>query len=340
MASTPWKKAKVHVKACKLPDPQVGNAHAGHERAVGLLVDATTDVDEEVRHAALRPLPRAVESVSGGSSGDRDSEQMNNAGNNLLASTARTQLVCRYMLVLFCLMNLIALAWCALGERDGTTWMTQWRFESNTIVQKYILALHWVVCQLTFANMEVVPVNAAERLFSISLSLFSFLTIYPLIGNVVLLLSDFWAFARGGKAREEMLTFSTMCRQVVSLLLIIIVLTLFLAIGWFALGETGHNTWMVAARLHESADGVHLRFLAALHWAICQYTPAITDLRPVTSIERVYATCVPIFALVTLYPLVGGMIIWLDRLRVRTALLVPCVKKQPMDSEDNCASPS
>jgi hypothetical protein len=290
--------------------------------------------------AGLSEPMEAVESLSGGSSEDRDSEQTGNGGNNLEASTARTQLVCKSMLALFCLMNLIALAWCALGERDATTWMTQWKFQRKTIVQKYIIALHWVVCQLTFANMEVVPINAAERLFSIFLSLFSFLTIYPLIGNVVLLLSDFWAFARGGKAREEMLTFSTMCRQVVSLLLIIIVLTLFLAMGWFALGETGHSTWMVAAGLHKSADGVHLRFLAAMHWAICQYTPAITDIRPVNSIERVYATCVPIFAMVTLYPLVGGMIIWLDRLRVRTALLVPCVKKQPMDAGQNCSSSS
>jgi len=282
----------------------------------------------------------AVESLSGGSSEDKGSEQFGTEGNNLPASASRTQLVCRSMLVLFCFMNLVAIAWCALGDRDATTWMTPWKLQNKTIVQKYIIALHWVVCQLTLANMEVAPVNAAEQLFSIFLSLFSILTIYPLIGNVVLLLSDFWAFARGGKAKEETLTFSTMCRQVMSLLLIIIVLTFFIAIGWFSLGETGHSTWTVAAGLHKSADGVHLRFLAALHWAVCQYTPALTDIRPVNSIERVYATCVPIFAMVTLYPLVGGMIIWLDRLRVRMALLVPCVKKEPMDSEHNCSSPS
>jgi len=307
---------------------------------IGLLVDVERVLSYMTSQVGASEPMEAVESLSGGSSEDRESEQVGHAGSNLQASAERTQLVCKYMLALFCLMNLVALAWCALGERDATTWMTPWKFENKTIVQKYMIALHWVVCQLTLANMEVVPVNAAEQLFSIFLSLFSFLTIYPLIGNVVLLLSDFWAFARGGKAREEMLTFSTMGRQIISLLLIIIVLTLFIAMGWFALGETGHSTWMVAAGLPESADGVHLRFLVALHWAICQYTPAFTNIRPVNSIERVYATCVPIFAMVTLYPLIGGMIIWLDRLRVRIALLVPCVKKKPMDSEHGCSSPS
>jgi len=39
---------------------EVASAHGGHERAVELLADATTDVDEEVRLAAVRLFPRAA----------------------------------------------------------------------------------------------------------------------------------------------------------------------------------------------------------------------------------------------------------------------------------------
>eukprot|EP00418_Pyrodinium_bahamense_P061404 CAMPEP_0179163932 /NCGR_PEP_ID=MMETSP0796-20121207/80410_1 /TAXON_ID=73915 /ORGANISM="Pyrodinium bahamense, Strain pbaha01" /LENGTH=271 /DNA_ID=CAMNT_0020866309 /DNA_START=8 /DNA_END=823 /DNA_ORIENTATION=- len=213
------------------------------------------------------------------------------------------------------LANCAALPWYALGMREEElTWMVQQGIRDESLGYRYATALHWAVCQFTFATMEVVPVNAAERAFALVVPLLAIVTLYPLMGSEVVLLSRFWALPRGAKADMGKLTGAAVLRQVAALALIVVVLVVFVALGWYALGESRYNTWMTRAGSHTEAFSV--KYLMALHWAVCQFTFASMEVVPTNAGERAYAICVPLLATVVLYPLVGGIMLWMDRLRV------------------------
>lgn len=212
------------------------------------------------------------------------------------------------------LANCIAGAWYALGESSmDTTWIRHRGIMEESAGFKYAIALHWAVSQFTLGTMEVFPSNSCERAFATVVPVIAVVVLYPLLGSTIALLSHFWARPRGKKADAEKLTAAVILRQASALLLIIVTLVAFIALGFYALGESGYETWMTRMSIQDR--GFLYKYLIAVHWTVCQFTLASMEVVPLSSGERIFACCVPLLSTVVFYPLIGGILLWLSRLK-------------------------
>mmetsp|Transcript_61606 Transcript_61606/g.198393 ORF Transcript_61606/g.198393 Transcript_61606/m.198393 type:complete len:278 (+) Transcript_61606:64-897(+) len=211
----------------------------------------------------------------------------------------------------------VALAWCGLGQSGGHTWMTHFQADASPSYT-YFTALHWSVCQFTLASMEVVPVNLQERLFAVCVSMFAIVALIQPLGRLLIRLSHSWAQPRAAKAEAKRLPVCVIVRKVTVLMLIMWIITAFIALGWCMLGESGQHTWMTHAGVDK--DGFGSKYVTALTWAVSQFTFMSMEVVPVNTGERVYATCVALASVVVQYPLLGAIALWLDCLRPRMSL--------------------
>jgi len=107
---------------------------------------------------------------------------------------------------------------------------------------------------------------------------------------------------------------------VAKLLFGIVVACHFIACGWYAVGALGEqereHSWVQELRRQQNGDfSLAYAYSSALHWSITQFTPASMEVVPRNVIERVYAICTVLFALVAFSSLVSTITNTLTHLR-------------------------
>jgi len=109
--------------------------------------------------------------------------------------------------------------------------------------------------------------------------------------------------------------------QVAQMLLVVLVFAHFSACGWYGVGRPVENStegWVARLNLQDKPLGD--RYLAALHWAVCQFTLAGgTEASPVSGEEKLYAVIIPLISVVVLYPLLGRIVIVMNQLWISEA---------------------
>merc|ERR1712048_607574 len=87
--------------------------------------------------------------------------------------------IIRLVLLLILFNHILACFWYVIGKNpflcnhysgadicEGT-WLTQPDMQNRSDLYHYLSALHWSVTQMTPASMELVPINAGERLVNV-----------------------------------------------------------------------------------------------------------------------------------------------------------------------------
>lgn len=106
--------------------------------------------------------------------------------------------------------------------------------------------------------------------------------------------------------------------RVATLLLLIVWLNHFIACGWWSLGvsmsEAGlHNTW--TSHHHMESEPLAWQYFTALHWSLCQFTPAGMEVSPKNVPERIFSVCVLLFAMVIFSSFVSSITAAMTQLR-------------------------
>lgn len=101
-------------------------------------------------------------------------------------------------------------------------------------------------------------------------------------------------------------------RVIVSIMLI----NHLIACSWYGIGtvfEGRVDTWVYQNNLHDKELGY--KYTTALHWSLTQFTPASMEVVPENALERVFAVCVLLFAMVTFSSLVSSITNAMTQLR-------------------------
>jgi len=76
----------------------------------------------------------------------------------------------------------IACGWVFVGYSTEPSWLS--RFAGSTDLTLYTMALHWSLTQLTPAAVDIVATNTAERVYSICVIIFAFLTFSSFVSTI------------------------------------------------------------------------------------------------------------------------------------------------------------
>jgi len=103
---------------------------------------------------------------------------------------------------------------------------------------------------------------------------------------------------------------------------IVVVMNHYVACGWFALGywdTSAPVTWVAYFDLNGVVDSfkseLGYQYFTSLHWALCQFTPASTEVMPVNTAERAYTVCTIICGLISFSSFVSNITSSMTQLR-------------------------
>lgn len=125
------------------------------------------------------------------------------------------------------------------------------------------------------------------------------------------------------RIRSEVLK---VCFQMWGILGVMIILTHFVACGWYAVGRcewgeivfctVGEQSWPLTAFGPESeSTPLEYKYSTALHWAASQFAVAGTEIAPASTRERFYAVCVTWFGLMAFSVFVSSITTNMTQLR-------------------------
>jgi len=96
--------------------------------------------------------------------------------------------VVRLVIFILVLNHMIACVWYWMGtwtlEHHDSSWVEANSIEGESLAHRYGVALHWSLTQFTPASMEVVPINAMERYFTICTVLFAMVAFSSFISSI------------------------------------------------------------------------------------------------------------------------------------------------------------
>mmetsp|Transcript_73434 Transcript_73434/g.185499 ORF Transcript_73434/g.185499 Transcript_73434/m.185499 type:complete len:276 (-) Transcript_73434:43-870(-) len=225
-----------------------------------------------------------------------------------VVQASKRVIACRvvlYLAILVLITNVLALLWYATGgEENG--WQERHAVAGPSYA--YLVAIHWSLCQYTFASMEVVPNTESERVFGCLVPLVSVLVAYPLIAAIVVGVGRLGYFPPEGQRKPKLL----LCR-VLALFAAFFAEIILITLIWLRLGEDSlESSWTYEYNLEDSTGS--FRFFTALHWVMSQYTFSTMEVVPTNMQERSFTIVVQFVGLVTTYPMIAGIVLCIVRL--------------------------
>jgi CRP-like cAMP-binding protein len=109
--------------------------------------------------------------------------------------------------------------------------------------------------------------------------------------------------------------------NVVAQIVTLLIISHQIGCAWYAIGasrDSNTASWTVNRKLAGTDDWVYM-YVTALHWTVCQFTPASVEVHPENIGERVFAIIVVIFALLGFAYILGSISCSLAQLRVMRA---------------------
>jgi hypothetical protein len=111
--------------------------------------------------------------------------------------------------------------------------------------------------------------------------------------------------------------------NLLQLILIVLVLTHYVACIWYFLGEvtrasgseTGLNWLEDAGKIPVHGQSLTWKYLTAMHWSITQFTPASMDVSAVNAVERTFSIAILFASLVSLSSIIGSVSASMTQLR-------------------------
>jgi len=103
--------------------------------------------------------------------------------------------------------------------------------------------------------------------------------------------------------------------SIAKFIVFIMLINHFIACAWYGLGtwEAGGATWIHAAKL--PGRDIGYRYATALHWSLTQFTPASMEVTPTNTMERFFAVCVLVFAMVMFSSFISSITAAMTHLR-------------------------
>eukprot|EP00929_Paragymnodinium_shiwhaense_P121008 TRINITY_DN93123_c0_g1_i1.p1 TRINITY_DN93123_c0_g1~~TRINITY_DN93123_c0_g1_i1.p1 ORF type:complete len:278 (-),score=29.64 TRINITY_DN93123_c0_g1_i1:193-1026(-) len=199
--------------------------------------------------------------------------------------------------------NATTLLWLSIGQNDSEgmiTWKREYDMDSSSTGYLYWTAMHWTLCQFTFAGMEIVPTNAEERIIGgVLVPLAAVLILYPCVAGIVVEVGRLYIFPR-----KAGLTQCRLIMKACTLLFCAMLVAAIFGLIFYAIGRVDGG-WV-----DEYMADRPLRYTIAtsMHWAVSQFTHATVEVMPLTTAGRIWAVIVQFLGFATVYPLVAGAV--------------------------------
>eukprot|EP00931_Biecheleriopsis_adriatica_P092023 TRINITY_DN65860_c0_g1_i1.p1 TRINITY_DN65860_c0_g1~~TRINITY_DN65860_c0_g1_i1.p1 ORF type:complete len:1032 (+),score=195.78 TRINITY_DN65860_c0_g1_i1:64-3096(+) len=107
---------------------------------------------------------------------------------------------------------------------------------------------------------------------------------------------------------------------IIGVMCLIVLANHFIACGWYLLSFVDENkNWKLVTFSLPEHDDFTYRYATSLHWSLTQFTPASMEVHPQNKIERVYAVCVLLLALVAFSSFISSITQAMTHLREMNA---------------------
>merc|ERR1712061_394186 len=84
--------------------------------------------------------------------------------------------------------HIAACIWYKIGTGSGsfyeTNWINHYSVVDRTLLDKYLLSVHWTITQFTPASMSIQPQNVMERFFAVCMILFGLFAFSTFVSSI------------------------------------------------------------------------------------------------------------------------------------------------------------